>query len=383
VIYRVVFDTVLRRISPEQAHEIAFKLLRPLSWSRALRVRVRKFTNPDDKLIRVHALGFTFSSPLGVAAGLDKNAEHFEQLGALGFGFVEIGTVTPNAQGSNPPPIIARIPGDRALLNRMGFPNLGAATTALRLQARFGETIVGANIGKNRDTDIDAAAGDYRAVARLVAAYADYVVLNVSSPNTPGLRELETVERLRPVIQAVQEELDRLGARLPLLVKISPDMSDEDLDAVADLALELGLSGIVATNTTVSRDALRTPAARVARLAWAQGGGVSGAPLKERSLAVLRRLRARVGDRLVLISVGGISSADDVWERMLAGATLVQAYTGFVYGGPGWPRKVNYDLAQRVWQSGAESIEDLIGRDTPGSLAGGRDTVSPGNAERQ
>jgi dihydroorotate dehydrogenase len=151
--------------------------------------------------------------------------------------------------------------------------------------------------------------------------------------------------------------------RLPLLVKISPDLSDEDVDAVADLALELGLSGIVATNTTVRRETLMTPPATVARLAWAQGGGLSGAPLKARSLLVLRRLRARVGDRVVLISVGGIESADDVWERVLAGATLVQAYTGFVYGGPAWPRKVNFDLARRVWQSGAESIEELIGRD--------------------
>jgi dihydroorotate dehydrogenase len=361
--YRAVFGSVLRRISPEQAHELAFKMLRPLSWSRMLRVKVRKLTNPDDKLIRVHAFGFTFSSPLGVAAGLDKNAEHFEELGALGFGFVEIGTVTPRPQTSNPPPIIARIPRDHALLNRMGFPNLGADAAAARLRARFGETIVGANIGKNRDTDVDAAASDYRTVARLVASHADYVVLNVSSPNTPGLRDLESVAKLRPLIQAVQEELDGLGSRLPLLVKISPDMSDEDVDAVADLALELGLSGIVATNTTVRRDTLMTSASKVSQLAWAEGGGVSGAPLKARSLAVLRRLRARVGDRVVLISAGGIESADDVWERVLAGATLVQAYTGFVYGGPAWPRKVNFDLARRVWQSGAESIEELIGRD--------------------
>jgi dihydroorotate dehydrogenase len=369
VIYRAVFGSLLRRISPERAHELAFRLLRPLSWSRPLRARVRRLTNPDDRLIRVHALGFTFSSPLGVAAGLDKNAEHFEELGALGFGFVEIGTVTPRPQLSNPAPIIARIPRDHALLNRMGFPNLGAQAAAARLQARFGETIVGANIGKNRDTDLDHAADDYTTVARLLAPHADYVVLNVSSPNTPGLRDLESVAKLRPLIQAVQEELDDLGVRLPLMVKISPDMSDEEIDVVADLALEMGLSGIVATNTTVRREALMTPSSKVAQLAWPEGGGVSGAPLKARSLAVLRRLRARVGDRVVLISAGGIESADDVWERVLAGATLVQAYTGFVYGGPTWPRRVNFDLARRVWQSGAESIEELIGRDTAESDA--------------
>ena len=191
----------------------------------------------------------------------------------------------------------------------------------------------------------------------VAAPYADYVVLNVSSPNTPGLRDLESVARLRPLIEAVREQL----GEKPLLVKISPDLSDEDVDAVADLALELGLAGIIATNTTLRRDGLRTPAAEVASAAWAEGGGVSGAPLKARSLEVLRRLRARVGDRVVLVSVGGIESADDVWERVLAGATLVQTYTGFIYGGPGWPRAVNLELARRVWDSGKSSIQELVG----------------------
>jgi dihydroorotate dehydrogenase len=221
---------------------------------------------------------------------------------------------------------------------------------------------VGANVGKNRDTPLEQAAGDYAQAAQVVAPHADYLVLNVSSPNTPGLRDLESVERLRPLVEAVQE---RVGDK-PVLVKISPDLSDEDIDAVADMALALGLAGIVATNTTVRRNVLRTPADEVAALSWPEGGGVSGAPLKTRSLEVLRRLRARVGDRLVLISVGGVESADDVWERVLAGATLVQAYTGFIYGGPGWPRAVNLELARRTWDSGCASIQELIGKHGPG-----------------
>ncbi len=355
--YETLFDVVLTRVPPERAHALAMRgvdlaAARPRSCA-----RLRAFTHIDDELIRVRAMGLTFSSPLGVAAGLDKDAEHFEGLGAIGFGFVEVGTLTPRPQARNPAPILARVSSERALLNRMGFPNKGAEAAARRLARRRCETVVGVNIGKNRETALDAAGDDYRAAARTVGPLADYLVLNVSSPNTPGLRDLQSVGRLRPLVEAVREEVDSK----PLLVKISPDLSDDDIDAVAELALELGLEGIVATNTTVRRDLLQTPAERVAALAWAEGGGVSGGPLKARSLEVLQRLRAQVGARVTLISVGGIESADDVWERVLAGATLVQAYTGFVYGGPGWPRAINLELARRVWDSGHGSIQELVG----------------------
>jgi dihydroorotate dehydrogenase len=355
--YKTLFDRLLSRVSPERAHTVAFRALDAFTSRPRPRALLRRYTHIDDELIRVRALGLTFPSPLGVAAGLDKDAEHFEGLGALGFGFVEVGTLTPRPQASNPVPILARVTADRALLNRMGFPNKGAEAAARRLADRRSPTIVGANLGKNRETELEQAAADYAEAARVLAPYADYLVLNVSSPNTPGLRDLQSVGNLRPLIEAVKQAVtDR-----PLLVKISPDMSDEDLDGVADLALELGLAGIVATNTTLRRDGLRTPAVEVARLAWPEGGGVSGAPLKARSLEVLRRLRARVGDRLVLISAGGIDSTDDVWERVLAGATLVQVYTGFIYGGPGWPRAVNLELARRTWDAGSRSIQELVG----------------------
>jgi dihydroorotate dehydrogenase len=364
-VYRKLFDLVLTRLPPERAHALALAALDRLTSRPRPRALLRSHAHIDDELIRVRALGLTFASPLGVAAGLDKNAEHFEGLGALGFGFVEVGTVTPRAQEANPAPILARVTGDRALLNRMGFPNAGAEAAARRLARRRSPTVVGVNIGKNRETALDTAAADYREAARIAAPYADYLVLNVSSPNTPGLRDLESVSRLRPLAEAVSAD----AAGKPVLVKISPDLSDEDIDAVADLALELGLAGIVATNTTVSRSGLHTPPAQLAAVAWPEGGGVSGAPLKARSLEVLQRLHARAGNRLVLISVGGVESADDVWDRVLAGATLVQSYTGFVYGGPGWPRAVNLELARRVWDAGAGSIQDLVGKHArhPGS----------------
>jgi len=356
-VYRALFDLILTRLPPERAHAAAFAALDTLTARPRPRALLRRLTHLDDELITVRALGLSFPSPLGVAAGLDKDAAHFEGLGALGFGFVEVGTLTPRPQVANQPPILARVPRDRALLNRMGFPNKGAEAAARRLAGRRSPTIVGANVGKNRETPLEQAADDYAEAARTLAPCADYLALNVSSPNTPGLRELQAAENLRPLVQAVR---DVVGER-PVLVKISPDMSDAEVDAVADLALELGLAGIVATNTTLRRDGLSTPATQVETLAWPDGGGVSGAPLKARSLEVLRRLRARVGDRLVLISVGGVESADDVWERVLAGATLVQVYTGFVYGGPAWPRAVNLELARRTWEAGKRSIQELVG----------------------
>jgi dihydroorotate dehydrogenase len=212
--------------------------------------------------------------------------------------------------------------------------------------------IVGVNIGKTRAVPEEEAVADYVASARAVAGVADYVVVNVSSPNTPGLRDLQSVDRLRPLLAAVREVLDGV----PLLVKIAPDLADEDVDAIADLATELRLDGIIATNTTVSRDGLSSPAEEVAA---AGAGGLSGPPLRERSLAVLRRLRERTGGQIVLIAAGGIETADDAWERLAAGATLVQAYTAFVYGGPLWPRRINAGLAARARAAGLRSIGDL------------------------
>jgi dihydroorotate dehydrogenase len=337
VIYRLLFRHVLTRIDPERAHGLAATLL-----GAAPARLLRRLLGARDPALRVRALGRTFPSPLGVAAGVDKDATWFEGLGAIGFGFVEIGTLTAHPQPGNDRPRIERFPEQRALLNWMGFPNGGAYAAAPRVAAPR-STILGVNVGKSKVTPLEEATSDYRESVRTLAAHADYLALNVSSPNTPGLRSLQTIEALDDLVAGVQEELAALGLRVPLLVKIAPDLADEDVDAVADLALRRGLDGLIATNTTTARGSL------VSRLrAPDEPAGVSGPPVAARSLEVLRRLRARVGDRLVLVSAGGISGADDAWERLQAGATLLQAYTGFVYGGPLWAWRVNRELARRL-----------------------------------
>jgi dihydroorotate dehydrogenase len=323
-----------------------------------MRTLLRRRLVPRDPVLRVRALGLDLPSPLGLAAGFDKEGAHADALGLLGFGFVEIGTVTARAQPGNPRPRMFRLPADRALVNRMGFNNAGAAAVAARLGRRGAHPrpALGVNLGKTKLTASEDAADDYRATARQLAPHADYLVINVSSPNTPGLRDLQAVERLAELVAAVRAAIGDARPGLPLLVKIAPDLDDDDIDAIVDLALATGLDGLVATNTTVARDGLRSAPERVAA---AGAGGLSGAPLKPRSLEVLRRLRARAGDRLVLISVGGVETARDVYDRLAAGATLVQAYSGFVYGGPGWPRRVNRDLVRLLRAGGWGSAGEL------------------------
>src|SRR5271165_4479819 len=352
--YRLLYRVVLRRVPAEAAHRGGFLLIQVFGLvARVPGVAwlLGRWVGPREEVLRVRALGLEFPGPLGLAAGFDKDARATRGLGALGFGFVEVGTVTAQAQPGNPLPRMFRLSADRALVNRMGFNNAGAAAAAARLRGRTRADgtrrgpVVGVNIGKTRVVPDEEAAADYAASARAVAEVADYVVVNVSSPNTPGLRDLQAADRLRPVLVAVRSALDNAagGRRVPLLVKIAPDLADADVDAVADLALELGLDGIIATNTTVSRDGLASPPSQVAA---AGAGGLSGPPLRARALAVLVRLRARTGDRLVLIAVGGIETPGDAWERLRAGATLVQAYTGFIYGGPLWPRRMHAGLAR-------------------------------------
>ena len=358
--YRLLYRIVLRRVPAEAAHLAAFALIRAVARVPGAAWLLRRWLGPRDPVLRVRALGLEFPGPLGLAAGFDKDARGTRGLAALGFGFVEVGTVTARAQPGNPRPRMFRLTADRALVNRMGFNNAGAPAAAAALDRSRGRSrgrswgpggpVVGVNIGKSRAAPDEEAAADYAASARAVAAVAGYVVVNVSSPNTPGLRDLQAADRLRPVLVAVRSALDaavpgRPEGRVPLLVKIAPDLADADVDAVADLALELGLDGIIATNTTVSRDGLASPAAEVAA---AGAGGLSGPPLRARALEVLTRLRERAGDRLVLIAVGRIETPDDAWERLRAGATLVQAYTGFVYGGPLWPRRMHAGLARRL-----------------------------------
>jgi dihydroorotate dehydrogenase len=366
--YKLVFSAVFARLPAETAHRTGFALIRGAAAVPGVSWMLRRWLAPSDPLLRVHAFGRDLPGPLGLAAGFDKDALGPDALGMMGFAFVEVGTVTAQPQPGNPKPRMFRLPRDRALINRMGFNNRGAAAAAARLRSRGARTLtVGANIGKTKTVPESEAAGDYAASARLLVDVADYLVINVSSPNTPGLRNLQAVTHLRPLITAVRDALQTTSNGIPLLVKIAPDLADDDIDAIADLAVELGLDGIIATNTTIVRDHLTTNPAGIKA---AGAGGLSGAPLKERSLHVLRQLRARVGDRLVLVAAGGIETPGDAWERIQAGATLLQAYTGFVYGGPMWPRRIHHGLASLARQAGFASIQQAIG--TSGPAAGTR-----------
>jgi dihydroorotate dehydrogenase len=354
--YPTFFTAVFSRMDPERAHGVGFLGIRAARAAR-ISTALRVYTRPDPAL-EVEALGLRFPSPFGLAAGFDKGGEGIGALTDLGFGHVEIGTVTAQAQPGNPRPRLFRLVRDRAVINRMGFNNEGAAAVAPRLaQARReleadhrgrARPVLGVNIGKTKAVPLEDAVDDYLQSARVLAPLADYLVVNVSSPNTPGLRQLQEIESLRPLLGAVGRAADEAADRhVPLLVKIAPDLSDEDVLAVADLALDLGLDGIVATNTTIARTGLWL-ASDPAEIEAHGAGGLSGAPLRRRSIEVLRLLRERVGDRLVLVSVGGVTTAEDVQERLDAGATLVQGYTAFLYEGPFWARRINQGLARRA-----------------------------------
>ncbi|SDD35365.1 dihydroorotate dehydrogenase [Rhodococcus tukisamuensis] len=351
-LYRLLLR-IMFLVPPERVHHLAFRAMRLVTFFGPLRALVARVLTVRDPALRTQVFGVDFPAPLGLAAGFDKDATGVNVWGPLGFGFAEVGTVTAQAQPGNPAPRLFRLPADRALVNRMGFNNHGAGHAANHLRQRRVGVPIGANIGKTKIVPAEDAAADYAASARLLGPLADFLVVNVSSPNTPGLRDLQAVESLRPLLQAVLDCVE-----VPVLVKIAPDLSDEDVDAVADLALELGLAGIVATNTTISRAGLATPDAEVAAIG---AGGLSGAPVADRSLEVLRRLYARVGGRLALVSVGGIETADQAWERILAGASLVQGYTGFIYGGPFWMRRIHKGLARRLRDGGYTSLSEAVG----------------------
>ena len=350
----MIYEAVRRALflaPPERIHTLVFGALRGATATAATRIPLRRALAPHDPALASTVFGTHFPGPLGLAAGFDKDGDGLKTWGALGFGYAEIGTVTARPQPGNPAPRLFRLAADRALLNRMGFNNHGAGQLALRLARHSPDIPIGVNIGKSKVTPPDQAAQDYASSARLLGPLATYLVVNVSSPNTPGLRDLQAVESLRPILAAVLAQ-----TRTPVLVKIAPDLSDSDVDAVADLAVEMGLAGIVATNTTVSRAGLHTPG--VDDLG---PGGISGPPVAQRAYAVLRRLSARVGNQLVLISVGGIETAEDAWERITAGASLLQGYTGFVYGGGLWAKQIHDGIAARLHAGGFSSLSEAVG----------------------
>lgn len=341
--YKALLKPLFFRLDAEEAHHLVFNNLRRayrLPGAPALLRGLYDYQHPS---LEREVFGLPFRNPVGLAAGFDKNAELTDELGALGFGFVEIGTVTPRPQPGNPQPRLFRLPQDEALVNRMGFNNAGAEAAATRLRQRRNRgLIIGGNIGKNKDTPNELAAQDYVACLEALHEVVDYFVVNVSSPNTPNLRQLQEREPLIALLQQVQERNQALPTPRPLLLKIAPDLTDSQLDDILLIARETELSGLVATNTTISRAGLATPAAAVEALG---AGGLSGRPLRRRATEVIRYLSQRSRGQLPIIGVGGIHSARDAQEKLAAGAALVQLYSGFIYEGPGLVKQINQSLA--------------------------------------
>lgn len=338
--YRHFLKRMLFLLPPETAHHLVLGLLRLPGVSKLLGYCYRE----DHPALARTVFGLTFRNPVGLAAGFDKNARAFDALGELGFGFVEVGTVTPQPQPGNPKPRLFRLPPDRALINRMGFNNDGAMAVARRLKKRRSALIIGGNIGKNKTTPNEDAISDYEKCFEALYDFVDYFVVNVSSPNTPNLRELQDREPLTQLLHQLQERNRRKPLPKPILLKIAPDLSEGQLDDIIRIVQSAGIAGVIATNTTISRKNLHTPAAQVAKIG---AGGLSGAPLRERATAVIRYLHEKSGGAFPIIGVGGIFSAQDALEKLEAGASLVQIYTGFVYEGPALLKAIKKALLAR------------------------------------
>lgn len=348
--YSSIFKPILFQADPETAHDLGIKALR------------RGFASPfygESESLPVELFGLRFANPLGIAAGFDKNGVVVDQLASLGFGFVEVGTVTLEPQSGNPKPRMFRLPEDRALINRLGFNNEGAAKVAERLRKIDRKCIVGVNIGKNKDVPNEEATENYVGAYRQIVDVADYVAINISSPNTPNLRELQRADHLDELLSAIQNE-NRVGK--PLLVKIAPDLTESEIEAAVDIVLQHQISGIIATNTTISRDGLRST-----RVAEIGAGGLSGKPLTKRSNEVIAAIYRYSKGKVPIIGVGGVSTSEDAFQKIAAGASLVQAYTGFVYGGPTFARDVLKGLSRILSEKGFASVREAVGTADPGS----------------
>jgi dihydroorotate dehydrogenase len=350
-LYRSLVRPILFSLPPETAHELALHSLALLPT----RLFAKSYTNPA---LRIERFGLNFANPVGLAAGLDKNGVALQPLAALGFGFIEAGTVTYHPQPGNPRPRLFRLREDEALINRAGFNNDGAAAFARRVEQHRPSCVLGVSIGKSKITPLENATEDYLASFELVYKVADYIAVNVSSPNTPQLRELQQSQQLTSLLSALQQRNRELQQPLPLLVKLSPDLERSELETIVDVVQRLGIDGIIATNTTISREDLRTDAQRVAACGE---GGLSGKPIKTRSTKMIADLYELTRGRIPLIGVGGIFTAEDAWEKITAGASLVQLYTGFIYQGPNIAREINEGLAKILAREGLKNISDAVG----------------------
>ncbi len=330
--YRVLLKPLFFLMPAEQAHYTAMRLLRTACCLPGMKEILKSIYSTHDARLQRTLFGITFDNPVGLAAGFDKDARWVDELSALGFGFIEIGTLTPKAQPGNDKPRLFRLPKDEALINRMGFNNGGTQAAAERLKKRTSRIIVGGNIGKNKTTPNEEAVADYLSCFETLFDHVDYFAVNVSSPNTPGLRALQEKEPLLQLLNTLQRANSAKPKRKPILLKIAPDLTDEQLNDIIDIVKESKIDGVIATNTTIAREPLTTPKQEVDAIG---AGGLSGKPLTHRSTEVIRYLKQTSGNAFPVIGVGGIHTAQDAIEKLNAGADLVQVYTGFIYEGPG------------------------------------------------
>jgi dihydroorotate dehydrogenase len=370
LLWKLTVRPLLFCLPPETAHYVsmgAFDVAMKMSF---LRKRFESNYHVADPLLATECFGLRFENPVGLAAGFDKDARWVSTLGALGFGSIEVGSVTGVGQPGNPHPRLFRLPADRALINRMGFNNQGSEVMQRRLSAAdlsdfSAKHVLGINLGKTRIVPLEQAVDDYCLSFRRLFSHGDYFVINVSSPNTPGLRSLQDRGPLTTIVQQISQlnkqiAVEKNGMARPILLKLSPDLSANQLAEIVELVLETGVAGVIATNTTTLRSGLMTPANRVKRYG---DGGLSGAPLLDRSCQVVSTLFKRLQGRTPIIGVGGIFNGADAWQMIGAGASLIQLYTGFIYGGPGTARSINRYLIERIRQHELTSIAHAVGRD--------------------
>lgn len=362
MVYRSLVRRLLFSLPPETAHEFALHSLSLLQPKAINDLVTRHYA--FDGSAAVDRFGIGFPNPVGLAAGFDKNGVALPALAALGFGFIEAGTVTFHAQPGNPRPRLFRLPADKALINRAGFNNSGAAAFVKRVERERPRCVLGVSIGKSKITPLEKATEDYLSSFETVYEVADYVAVNVSSPNTPQLRELQQSDQLSALLSALQEhnqalqEVHGRARPMPLLVKLSPDLTSEDLELIVDVVVRLKIDGLIATNTSVTRDHLVTDRARVASLGE---GGLSGAPLRAKATQIVAQLYRLTKGKIPIIGVGGIFTAEDAWEKIAAGASLVQLYTGFIYRGPGIAREINEGLARILKREGFATLDEAVG----------------------
>lgn len=352
MVYRSLLRPILFRLQPETAHHLALK---SLSLAKPF---IGRTVAPDEST-SIKLFGRTFPNPIGLAAGFDKDGVALKELASLGFGHIEAGTVTFHAQPGNPKPRLFRLPKDQALINRAGFNNEGAAAFAQRVRSARPDCVLGVSIGKSRITPLENAIDDYLGSFELVYDIADYIAVNVSSPNTPQLRELQQAEQLTFLLRALQTRNRELPSPVPMLVKLSPDLNANEIEMILDVVMKEHIDGIIATNTTTSRDNLTSTRQDVAACGE---GGLSGRPLRSRSTEIIAQIYRRTDGKIPIIGVGGIFTAEDAWEKICAGASLVQLYTGFIYEGPFVARKINRGLVEIMKREGVSHLQDMVGQ---------------------